>query len=125
MAQCIGFVAQDEFAKLTHGHTLDGWEIGLVVGFQDQARYVILFRRDERVRHNLLKRHIGQRELGGHALLFGSRRQPRQLVTGLFFIGLGKKVSQVTELKAFVHFPSDSHYPPKAKSAAIATKMGS
>src|SRR5438270_5418878 len=78
------------------------------MGFKDQAGDVILLRWNERVGHNLLKRHVSQRELGCDALLLRSRRQPGQLVAGFFLIGLGKKVSQVTELKAFVHFWRES-----------------
>src|SRR5438445_2227187 len=74
------------------------------MGFKDQAGDVILLRWNERVGHNLLKRHVSQRELSCDALLLRFRRQPGQLVAGFFLIGLGKKVSQVTELKAFVHF---------------------
>ena len=73
----------------------------LIVGFQDQARHVILIGRNERVSDNFLKWHIGQRELGRDAFLLGPGGQPGQLVARLFFIGLGKNLSQVTELKAF------------------------
>ena len=66
-------------------------KLALIMGLKDQAGDVILLGRDERVGDNLLKRHIGQRELGRHALLLRLRRQAGQLVAGLFFIGLGKK----------------------------------
>jgi len=74
------------------------------VSFQDQTRHVIFIGRNERVIDNLLKRHISQRELGGHALPLRPSRQSGQLVAGLLFIGFGENLSQVTELKALWHF---------------------
>src|SRR5882757_1395497 len=82
----------------------------MIVGLKDQARNVILLRRDERVGYNFLKLHIGQSKLGCHALLLRSGRKAGQLVARLFFIGPGKNVSQVTELKAFKHL-AVTHYP--------------
>jgi hypothetical protein len=76
----------------------------MIVCLKNQARDIILLRRNKRVGNNFLKRHIGQGVLGRHPLLLRLGRKPGQLVAGLLLIGPGKEVSQVTELKALAHF---------------------
>jgi hypothetical protein len=98
-----GFIAQDELAQLAYRHALDGLECLAVVGFENQPGYIVDLGRDQRRVDDLPQREVGQRVLGGDALLLCSRRDSGKPVARFLFIGPGKEFAEAAEFKGFLH----------------------
>ena len=74
----IGGIRQQPVAQLAHGEMGNGGEGGRIVGINDEARYFVLFVGNEGFVQKVAQGHVGQRHLGGHALLVGGGSYPGQ-----------------------------------------------
>ena len=103
-----GSVIEKELAKLSDGHTSEGAESFLVVGFKNQARDLVAGgsdRRtiDQRAPDNILERQVGKFSFRRDSLSFRSCGNPSQLVARLFLVGFGKQFAKVGEIESLNH----------------------
>ena len=112
---------QEVVAELAHRHGGDRLERLGIVRVEDQPRHLVVLVGDQRLGQDLLQGQVGQRHLGGDALLRRLRRDPRQPVARARRRRLRHQLLEVGE---DVSGASDGvavgHGPPPAQAVAVA-----
>jgi hypothetical protein len=113
-------VVENQFPEFAHGHALNVLKPLRIAGVQKQAADFVVGRVDQRLADNFPQGKIGEFAFCSHTFALRTRGDPRQLIAGFFFVGLGQQVAQIAKNKLLGHGFLTGGTNAKKKVASIA-----